>query len=187
MTPKHTALIWLAEMFVGVTEKTPNAGTMIERFQRAVDGVAAGEPWCVCFVQHCAREVDMLMDMLVERSSERPSGEGLVELIAPRLSRHNVLPATEWTVALWGAPAAARSDDPKPGTIVVWRSLANPARGHCGIVCEVLDDRSILTIEGNTSPGEGADQREGDGVWKKRRKAGNINGFLRLGYVNPWP
>lgn len=178
--PKHRALVWLARQFVGVTETTPNGGAMIERFQRAVDGVAEREPWCVGFVQHCAKEVDALVDDVLGFNADNS------HKFDP-LRRTNVLPLTEWTIALWGAPAAARSQEPSLGSVVVWRSLATPARGHCGIVVEVeghANDKTIVTVEGNTGSG---DQREGDGVWTKRRVYGEIPGFARMGYVSPWP
>jgi hypothetical protein len=58
--------------------------------------------------------------------------------------------------------------------------------GHVGIVVGVNSDGSILTVEGNTSPGDVV-QREGDGVWLKQRRYLNepkgtmqVKGFLRV-------
>ena len=41
--------------------------------------------------------------------------------------------------------------------------------GHTGVVEAVHADGSVTTIEGNTSPGAGGSQRDGGGVWRRRR------------------
>lgn len=41
--------------------------------------------------------------------------------------------------------------------------------GHTGIVEAVHSDGTVTTIEGNTSPGDGGSQRDGGGVWRRRR------------------
>lgn len=177
--PQHKILVWLASQLVGVTENGANKGAMIERFQRAVDGVASGEPWCVGFVQHCVKEVDGLVDTI---GLAPLSMNGTVYVPGKQQ-----LSPTEWTIGLWhSTPKHLRRERPASGLIVVWQSLKDANKGHCGIISSVASD-AIVTIEGNTSPGFG-DQREGDGVWKKQRDAGGIiPGFIRLGYLSPWP
>jgi len=58
--------------------------------------------------------------------------------------------------------------------------------GHVGIVVDVTSDGTLVTIEGNTSSEESV-QREGDGVWLKRRRNLNdprgqmqVKGFLKI-------
>ncbi len=155
---KQGTLAWLAKQFDGVRESGgDNKGTFVERFQRAVDGKARGEPWCAAFVQYCLSAVDEL--------------EG---------SKH-LIPRTEATQPLWNtSPLHCRIDKPEVGAIVVWRKTS--ATGHCGIVVKIEAD-TVVTVEGNTGAG---DQREGDGVAVKRRPKGQIPGFTLLGYLKPW-
>lgn len=167
-TQKQAAMAWFARQLVGVNE-AGNA-SIITRMRKAVDGVAAGEPWCVCFTQFCAGEVDDLFRALN---------------IAGKPAR---LVATESTQKLFNdAMPQTRSPLPQPGNIVVWRLLADPTRGHCGIVIEATAD-NVVTVEGNTSATAGSTEaeRNGRGVWCKRRALGDIPGFVRLGYLNPW-
>ena len=52
LTPhlKMRLLVWSARLWVGMTEVGGNnRGQVVERFQRAVDGKASGEPWCAAF------------------------------------------------------------------------------------------------------------------------------------------
>lgn len=167
---KLRAYAWLAEQFVGVTEaKVPNTGAMVEKFQRAVDGKASGEPWCVCFVQYVAQQVDELFDRCIYPY--------------PPYNHHRLAP-TEWTIGLWESTMREmRRDAPEVGHVVVWRSSANASQGHAGIIVEVRGN-DVFTVEGNTGAGN---QRDGDGVWKKWRVGCDIPGFTRLGYISPWP
>jgi uncharacterized protein YijF (DUF1287 family) len=165
---KQQTLAWLARMFDGVREdssKGPNRGQLVEKFQKAVDGKAQGEPWCAAFVQYLLKEVD---GMPLHRGEPA-----------------HVLPKTEATQPLWNtSPLYTRTDKPEVGSVVVWRK--DSGSGHCGIVVEVtpsLTQGDLLTIEGNTGTG---DQREGDGVCLKRRAKGQIPGMALLGFLKPW-
>ena len=168
ITQKQAAMAWFARQLVGVNENGNSA--IVTRMRKFVDGVASGEPWCVCFVQFCAGEVDELFGAI-----NLPSGPAL-------------LAKTESTQQLWkDANPATRSPLPQPGNIVVWRLNADPTRGHCGIVIDASAE-SVVTVEGNTSAVAASTEaeRNGRGVWCKRRENGDIPGYTRLGYLNPW-
>lgn len=170
-TKKATALVRVARSQVGIVESKNNAGFGVSKFQRAVDGRAAGEPWCIGFVHWCVREVDALFDAL--------------DFKPWKLDR-NQLAATEWSIGLWeGTSKTQRLETPEPGCIVIWQSLTNPSQGHGG-VCVGVVGADIDTVEGNTGSSLTGDQREGDGVWLKSRINGDIPGFRRLGFLKPW-
>lgn len=161
-------IVEIARSLIGVKEEGgDNQGGTIEKFQKAVDGKAAGEPWCCCFVQFCVKTVDA------------------------RLDKSNVLPQTEHCVTLWNqTPSKARYRDPEIGFLAVWEEFKNgrpTGSGHVGIVVEVVDDKRMKTIEGNTGPGVGI-EREGDGVYEKNRASTRVEaGSLRLlGFIDPW-
>lgn len=172
---KNKALVWLAKQLVGIN--ADGNSEIVNKMRRTVDGVAAGEPWCACFVQYCAREVDDLVSTLE---------------LQPDLNFLHCLVATESTQMLWNkAMEATKAAEPSVGAVVVWRSQTHPEFGHCGIVVEVMPDGDIATIEGNTSmPGASSgsteSERNGRGVWRKVRLAGSIPGFDKLGYLRPW-
>ncbi|MEI6806740.1 MAG: CHAP domain-containing protein [Myxococcaceae bacterium] len=68
--------------------------------------------------------------------------------------------------------------------LCIWQQ-GQTASGHVGIIVDVNADGSIMTVEGNTSSGDAGNQREGDGVWLKRRCLGanaslKLKGFLRV-------
>lgn len=165
LAQKQNTLAWIARKFVGAIETRQNGGPIVEMFQKAVDGISSGEPWCVGFAWFCVQAIDDLSVLLNGGSA------------------NSKLFKTEWTVSLWD-DSPYKYNEPQIGRIVVWRHDINPNRGHCGIVVGVHDD-GITTVEGNTSATSG-DQRDGDGVWEKKRPGGNIPGFTRLGYLGPW-
>lgn len=162
---KAAALAWLAKQLIGVNDKSIAA---VNRFRRAVDGKATGEPWCACFVQHLAREIDVLFNEMGLTASQQ----------------HTLYP-TESTQELW-RHAKIVSSTPSVGALVVWRSKSDATRGHVGVVIATGPD-GIMTVEGNTSePGTAGSESNGRGVWRKTRFAGQIPGFELLGYVLPW-
>lgn len=159
------ALTDLAMSQVGVHETGDNSGPVVEMYQ-AVLGKPHKEPWCVAFVQWCVAEIDK------------------------RFGAHTLLYATESSQELWQlTPKVAQVLRPEAGCIAVWTKYAGeqPTQyGHCGIVREVLDHDWFLSVEGNTSAGPGI-QREGDGVYAKRRRIAQATGPLRIaGFLLPW-
>jgi len=152
-----------ASKWIGVTEKgKDNCGPEVEMFQKAVDGKASGESWCLAFVQYC------LDTVLLRHGLEKE------------------LPQTEHCMTFWNqTPEARKSQSPEPGDIIIW-NFAGSASGHAGIVTGVSKDGKLLyTIEGNTGP-EASVNREGDGVYKKVRNRKGSSRMKVVGFVRPF-
>lgn len=167
MTPEQR-LIELAKTFVGTKEEGLNKGKLIEAFQKAVDGYARGEPYCIGFIQYCAKLVDSEMGTV------------------------NQLFKTEHSISLWDkTPKALRLKKPEPGCVIVWQKMKDgkpTMQGHGGIVIQVLDSKRVQTIEANTSGGPGI-KREGDGVYYRYRSVELVDGAAMklLGFIRCWP
>jgi len=162
---KNQALIDLALKFVGVHEVGFNDGPMIEVFQSLISK-PMHQPWCVDFVQYCIHEIDK------------------------KFVSKTQLFMTESSHLLWAnSPQSARVAMPEPGCVMLWQHYNgdNPlSTGHAGIVKEIIDNQFVMTVEGNTSPGPGI-EREGDGVYLKRRQIKVSTGPMRtLGFLLPW-
>jgi len=147
--------------YIGVREVGgPNKGADVERFQKAVDGKAQGESWCMAFSQFCIKEVE---DKLAVKSPVYKS---------------------EHCLTVWNQTSSLmRLKDPEPGCLIIWRH-GKTASGHVGVVELVNGDGTVGTIEGNTGPGAGV-VREGDGVYRRTRAVvGTADmpgvGFLRV-------
>jgi hypothetical protein len=162
---KIQKLCGIASKLVGVKESGKNKGKMVEEFQKAVDGKAQGEPWCMSFVQYCIKKTDEF--------------GGISSWIFK----------TEHVLTCWNkSPKEARLSKPEVGAIVIWNYYKNgkpTASGHTGIVEKIIDNKTMITIEGNTSDGIGIN-REGDGVYRRKRLIGNSGSFVLLGYLKPW-
>ncbi len=172
MNSRQLALAHLARSFVGVNSSNSE---IVNRIRKASDGKATGEPWCACFVQWAVREID-----------------GFAVDFGLQL-RAQMLFNTESTQELWTRSAPElRRQAPEVGAVVVWRVDADHSRGHCGIVTEVEGVDSVggtvHTVEGNTSATGGSTEaeRNGNGVWTKRRIGGKIPTMTLLGYLLPW-
>jgi len=155
-------LAHFAAAYVGVQESGKNKGSEVEMFQKAVDGRASGEPWCMGFVQYCIKAVDGTSNQV---NSRVVSSEGCLDV--------------------WNrSPHDLRIAVPEMGCLVIWRH-GQTERGHVGIVESVKPGhKQFVTIEGNTGAGAGV-QREGDGVYRKNRDLDGdgkmkVVGFLRV-------
>lgn len=156
-------LIRAAESKIGVTEHGGNnKGPEVEKFQKAVDGKAQGEPWCAAFVQYCISEV------------------------AANLGATVVVHRSEHCMTIWSkTPGVHRYKSPKPGYLVIW-NYESSTNGHIGIVRRVIDEFTIETIEGNTSPDDKAIEREGDGVYRKVRTTKTVGKMRLVGFIAPF-
>lgn len=156
-------LIRAAEKCIGAHEVGGNnKGPEVERFQKAVDGKAQGEPWCAAFVQFCVKEVE----------------KNLKATVVVHPSEHCM---TVWT----RTPGVHRYKSPKPGFLVVW-NYEGSLNGHIGIVSKVIDEFTIETIEGNTSPDDKTIEREGDGVYRKVRTTKQVGRMKLVGFIAPF-
>lgn len=140
--------------------KGDNKGKEVEMFQKAVDGVAAGEPWCCAFIQFCIKQIE-----------EKHKIECLVYK-----SEHCM------TVFRNSSPKVVKV--PQPGDLIVWR-MGNTAAGHIGIITKILPNGRVETIEGNTSDSTSVD-RNGDGVFAKNRSLTGSDSMRVMGFIRPF-
>lgn len=159
-------LIQIALSFVGVHELGGNnKGPMIEEFQKAVDGKAQGESWCMGFIQYCIKKVE------------------------EELNTKALIHRSELCTAVY-EKSIIKSTKPNPGSIIIWQKYDEHNKptiyGHCGIVLSIIDQNWIDVIEGNTNDGTGL-VRDGDKVTiRTRARSGGSGNMKIMGYVLPW-
>lgn len=141
-------VVAVANREVGVVERPTN------RTKYGAWYGADGQPWCAMFVSWCfdqAGAAKLAAASCAKGFAYCPAGAG------------------------WYQQQGAWGTSPKVGAVVFFRFPGGPARiHHVGIVTGINPDGSIDTIEGNTSRGSGGSQRDGGGVWRRRRKAGVV-------------
>jgi hypothetical protein len=97
-----------------------------------------------------------------------------------------LIPKTASTVAMrdwYRARGQWHTSRPQTGDLVFFRFAGNnnPVN-HVGLVEAVEPNGALITIEGNTAGTNAGDQRNGGGVYRKRRAA-SIVGFARPAYA----
>ncbi len=167
---KQRLLIFEAKRWLGFVERGgDNKGQAVEAFQRAVDGKAVGEAWCMSFSQYCVKQVDLLVD----------------ELLEEQLKTKSLIHKSEHCLSTWNkSPAHCRIAVPTVGSLMIWQKEST-SFGHTGIVVNIDTRGMIWTIEGNTGPGEGV-RRDGDGVYLKKRSQDGMGKMRVLGWLLPW-
>jgi len=167
---KSRLLAHEASRWIGTKESGgDNKGQIVEMFQKATDGKAQGEAWCLSFAQFCIQQVDRLYDEMTLSSN---SASPLIK--------------TEHCLTLWNASKAFITT-PEVGCLVIWHHYKDgkaTASGHVGIVKEV-HDLKIITVEGNTGTGAGI-VREGDQVALRERPRTDLGNMHLLGYLKVW-
>jgi hypothetical protein len=159
ITRDHIAslIIDWAESYLGVKEEGNNKGVDIERFQRIVDGVANMEAWCMCFCQAAASDVSISLGV----DSPLYKSEGCVEV---------------WN----NTNKKYQTPMPSKGSIMIHKEYTS-WRGHAGIVSDPKSYEFFDTIEGNTNDGG---EREGDGVYRKKRSMRGTSNRMVLGFID---
>jgi uncharacterized protein (TIGR02594 family) len=155
----NSLLVTEAKKYEGVHEVGGNnMGPDVQKFQKAVDGVAEGEAWCMAFVQYCIKQVE--------------AAQGIKSAIFR--SEHCL---TTWQKS----PISMRLAKPEAGCVVIWQH-GTTSNGHTGFVMGTDASGNLLTIEGNTNL---AGSSEGDGVYAKTRDKVSdgdmkVVGFLKV-------
>lgn len=170
---KERLLIQEALRWVGVKEEGNNGGQLIQLFQKAVDNHAANEPWCLSFVQFCIKAAEAQYNVIQQNCDKETSKIFLTE--------HCL---TCWTRTDYGQ----RNKEPEPGNLIIWQHFKNKKptpNGHVGIIVEVKDENTVVTVEGNTSDSSGV-EREGQGVYKKIRRLEGTADMMVLGFLRVW-
>lgn len=152
-------LVNLASSLVGVTEVGgDNKGPEVEAFQKAVDGRASGEPWCMAFLMYCIIQVE--------------AETGLLSQVF----------RSESVKQVWdNSPGDHKSQLPEVGSLMIWQ-YGETGLGHAGLVRSFTRD-IVSTIEGNTGPQDKTIEREGDGVYFKTRPTHSVGRMNLIGYL----
>ena len=147
-----------------------NKGQVVEMFQKAVDGKAVGEPWCMSFMQYCIMQVDSIFATIYPEYSDHKSK----------------IYQTEHCMTAWRmSPVDCRSHDPIEGAVTIWQK-GSTSQGHTGAVASYKEgDEYFYSVEGNTGPGKFV-TREGDGVFLKKRPLGPVGNMEIVGFLLTW-
>lgn len=166
---KKLLLVEEANRWLGVQEVGGNnQGQLVDLFLKN-SGLGPGFPWCMAFVEFCIHQVDKIANVLNPNSSVAQMPRGAACL------------------AIWDhSPEEIKSKTPEVGSIVIWQHRGT-AQGHTGIVIALPPMlNAFTTIEGNTSADNTAINREGDGVYMKKRMLGSMGTMDLVGFISPW-
>lgn len=156
----NAMLVAVASSCIGVIEVGgDNRGPLVELFQGTLT-TPWGEPWCLDFIQACVAYVEAVKGI------------------------KSPLPATESVLTLWNNSQQWRTAPATLGDLILWR-LGDTMSGHSGIVTG-SDSLLWWTIEGNTSDSTDIN-RNGDGVYAKKRAKGGTKTFTELGFLTCFP
>jgi len=148
---ERQAILNAGRKLIGTTEATGlNDGPVIEAIQKSAR-IGKGDPYCAAFNYWCYHEAGLAA--IVPRSGWSP----------------------DWVSKPTWKQGAGRT--PRAADTFGIYFAAKGRVAHTGLI-EEWDGASAVTIEGNTSPaaavGSAAD-RNGDGIWRKRRLASQIH------------
>lgn len=174
------AIIAVASRFVGLSELSPNtkwddlstkgvdASASVLEEEMRLSGWQPGWAYCIAFAETVVR---------IAAAEKKREVSQILKMMNPSvMSSFNALKG-----------AGLISLTPTPGSVFFMQN-GSGGTGHAGIVVSVVDGW-ILTIEANTSPtaADTALDREGDGIYKKRRKLDftvtsglHLRGFLNF-------
>ena len=153
----------IARKYIGKTEKPGNSGFNDADFQKKMEAVgwSRAMAWCAFFVELVCCEAQPYSTKLKELFS----GSAIKTFENFKKEGKTV-------------------EKPAVGNLIVWRH-GNTWQGHIGIIDEIIDEDTVIAIEGNTNDLGG---REGYIVAKRTRKLNqkynprglNVEGFIAI-------
>lgn len=165
-----------AEKYLYVRELTNNNDSPeIDKFL-AYLGLPKHLSWCAAYTIFCYKEA---ADSLQIKNPLPKYGKvsALWEITQENELRYKTFEAEE---VLSGEIKLTKSDIP------IWASgliKNNDFSGHTGLVRYQINKDKFATIEGNTTPGDKGNQREGGGVYERERKLAIGSKFQVLGFI----
>lgn len=150
---------------IGVTEATgKNDGPRVEEYLRVV-GLSKGYPYCAAGISWCYYKAASFYNK-------------------PKSFIPFPMTAGSQTVYNYAIKNGEKSsDNVKSKDFFIWRKK-DSYQGHIGIIENVGEKGWVYTIEFNTSNNSTGDQRDGGGVWRKKRNLIHPLGRLRVrGFV----
>lgn len=137
----------------------------IDLFRKTVNPNPTGEAWCADFLQSLIAYAEL------------KTGKSSFNIAVTESARNL------WTLS----KNAFVVQTPEPGDLIIW-GVRDSWQGHCGIITG-SDSLLYYTVEGNTTPyGQAGEiQREGLGVYAKKRAKRGSKTFLELGFLRPFP
>lgn len=166
----------IAKKYLYVREKGVNAGKEVEYFQGLCKPpVGANGPWCIAFLRACMKEacteLNLTYDSAFPRTGYTPDWVAFAQ-----------------DVGIW-IPRTALKDNhevARRGDLAMFymKTLGRHAHGE---IITSSDAEGMDTIGGNTGPEpvNGIINRDGDGVYKKRRdwfELGEWGGIIRINF-----
>jgi hypothetical protein len=146
------AALATARSQVGVREATGrNDGKQVEAYLRSV-GLTKGNPWCMALPYWSFRQVTTTPP--IKRS-------GLVRAVWNDARQ-------QATSAVFRVPPAGKLDWSENGDLLIWGFLTSTS-GHVEWQHSRHAGGWVTTVAGNTSSGTAGSQRDGDGVYNRRR------------------
>ena len=154
-------LVEIAETQLGIVETSKNQGDGIAKYWEATnyaDGYKNREPYCAAAVCWIVREA---MGSSISYTFKRPKTA-------------TAFGFEDWSLAQDASTNTKKNPrgDIQPGDIVIFKF------SHVGIACSPADKSGhFKCIEANTGP---SGERDGDGVWKKRRHIDLVRSRVRF-------
>jgi hypothetical protein len=158
---------------VGIRETGRNQGPGIEKYWRATNyptGYANREPYCAAFVCWVIWQAMQDGHLLGLTTSTRPRDAAVRNLVA--------WARRDGSGARIILPSKFILIPPAAGDLIYF-AFGGSTPNHIGIVTGPPANGIVPTIEANTGA---AGERDGDGVWRKSRRATLASGIIRLAW-----
>lgn len=149
---------------VGIKEATGNNdGDTIALVLKSVN-IYTESPYCQAFIYYCFDEARKLILRLCGRVVNIPIPKSAVAQSSFNYARKS---------------GKRTKYEPKVNDLIVWKHSSNWT-GHVERVTEVKENGTVITVGANTHNGKSGNQREGNGIFIRKRNVKHILGRLKV-------
>ncbi len=160
-----------------------NRGPQVEFWQKLAGGIA-GESWCADFqFGSDVKAWCQIRGILTGKTDAENRAIMLSHADACAADLH--IPRTGSCAEVANAARAqgrfhSAQFSPEPGDLVLFDFKGEGVPHHVGRVVSRNVDGTLRTVEGNTGPGDGGSQGDGDGVYRRVRPRTHVYGFVHF-------
>lgn len=178
----RAADITMANIRAGTYREIGNNRGQDVEFCQHLTGGNSGDSWCCDYQYYAVEKAWCVLKGLLTGATSHDN-RIIMLAQASAFTSEMKIPRTGSCQNMWNGLTNRHDKNyiGQKGDLVFYDWKDEGKTHHIGMVWAFQSDRTIITLEGNTTPGPGGNQGNGGGLYRRLRTRNSIYGFVSFG------